>query len=249
MKQLLVLAAVATAASSFAQINYSGSYFQDFDSLPSGGTGITWNDNLPTANMQGWYASQGTFDADNGNATTPGLYSYGTTVPGERALGSVSLPGALIVYGLRMLNTSGSTITSLSMQYYMEQWRRGSNTAETVDFGYQHLATNLFGGTWLPNTALDLNAVNLTGLPNAIDGNDFGPPNKVLKSSTINGLNWTSGSELWVRWLHQGNSSGHGLAIDEFHIQTNPVPEPFTMGLALAGLGMAARRRMKARGA
>jgi len=248
MKAIIILTTACAAAGASAQlvITGPGPYTQDFDSLPSTGTGIAWTNNLPTPLMPGWHSSLTTFDADDGNMVNTGAYSYGTTGSGERALGSISLMGALIRYGLQMNNASGSTLGSLAVSYRGEQWRSGSALTDVLLFEYSTNATSLMSGTWTPVSALDFNSPTNTGTF-ALNGNLA--VNQAVMSSTITGLNWLNGSDMWIRWTHVGNASRHGMAIDDVVLQTNPVPEPSTMAaLGVAFIGLARRRRRTASG-
>jgi hypothetical protein len=245
MKRLAVIGAAAAALSSSAQVVLTGpsTYYQDFNSLASFGTGNPWTNNLPTALMPGWYSNMTTYDADDGTLAASGQYSYGNNNSTERALGSVALPGALIVYGMRLNNGSTTTFGSLNVDYTGEQWRSGSVLTDVLQFEYSTNATSLFSGTWTAAPALDFNSPNNSGA-GAINGNLAA--NQSMQSSTITGLNWTVGTDMWVRWKHVGNASRHGMAIDDVHVKAGVVPEPSTMvaiGVACVGL-LRSRRRI-----
>jgi hypothetical protein len=249
MKKLLVIGAAVAAASSQAQVVLSGpgTYFQNFDSLAPTGTAWSWNDNLPTALMQGWYSNQISYDADDGTNGSSGLYSYGNGSSTERALGSVALPGALIRYGIRLNNASGGTFSALNLDYIGEQWRSGSaNFTDKLIFEYSTNATNLSSGTWISLTALDFNSPNNLGT-GVLNGN--APANQAFHSGTMSGLTWLNGTDMWVRWTHVGNPSRDALALDTMHLNAVPAPEPMSLtviGAACAGL-VARRRRAKAK--
>lgn len=247
MKGFFILAATAVAVSASAQVVLTGpsTYYQDFDSLASFGAGHTWTNNLPTASMPGWYSSKATYDADDGNSVLSEQFSYGANNSNERALGSIAWPGALIVYGMRLNNASGGTFSSLYIDYTGEQWRSGTTLTDVLQFEYSTNATSLMSGTWNAVPVLDFNSPNNTGAF-ALNGNL--PANKAFMSSTITGLSWANGTDVWVRWKHVGNASRHGMAIDDVHLQANPVPEPSTLaaiGVACLGL-IRARRRLAA---
>jgi len=241
MKALTISITVAIAASSSAQVLMNGGvYYQDFDSLAPTGAGNPWVDNTPTPLMKGWYSNQASYDADNGSTPISGLYSEGPSTP-ERALGSVALPGALIVYGVRMQNVTSNTFGSLFVDYTGEQWRDGSApSSDVLQFQYSTNATSLGSGTWTSFNPLDFNSVSNSGL-GPIDGNL--PINEANPVATITGLNWLAGTDMWVRWLHVGNTSRHAMAIDNVHLQAGAVPEPATLlALGLGALGLLKRR-------
>jgi hypothetical protein len=243
MKTFIVIGAAVAAVSASAQLVVTGpsTYYQDFNSLALAGTGWAWNDNLPTTSMPGWYSNQTTYSADDGSIAASGQYSYGPNNLSERALGSTALPGALIVYGLRMNNASGGSFMSLFVDYTGEQWRSGSTLTDKLIFEYSSNATALFTGTWTAFTPLDFNSPNNTGA-GVLNGNL--PANQANPVATITGLSWANGTDMWIRWTHVGGASRHALALDDLHVQATPVPEPMTLSvLGLAGLGLLRRRR------
>ena len=246
MKTLLVLAAATAAASSFAQVSFTGAtYYQDFDTLAPTGAANPWTNN-PGGALLGWYADTGiaTYEADYGISLIPGLMSYGENASGlnpfERALGSmIQVPGSL-ARGLRLTNTSGNTLGSITVDYFGEQWRgSGTGAADVINFEYNGSATGIASPGYTAVVALNFVAPNVSFL-GALDGNLAA--NRTLKTATIGGLNWLNGTDMWLRWTHNGFQR-QGLGIDEVHITGAPVPEPFTMVLAASALGLALRRR------
>jgi hypothetical protein len=245
MKRFLLVSLVATASASHAQVVFvtPSTYFQNFDTLLNTGTANPWVDNLPAPGMAGWYSNQVTYDADDGTSAISGQYSHGTTGQGDRALGSVALPGALIVYGARLANATGTTLGSLNVDYWGEQWRDGNNAfADLLQFQYSTNATSLSTGTWTSVLALDFNAISTVGA-GPVDGNL--PAYRSQQVATLTGLNWANGTEMWIRWLHVGNPSRHALAIDEVHLTPQAVPEPATFAALFVGCAALIRRRLK----
>lgn len=242
MKNLTVCLALGAAVSSWGQVNLTtNNYSQNFDTLAQSPLSNTWSNNTTLA---GWYSTENNYFADDGNnAAILGLFSFGSTGSSERALGS-HRPGTTlsIQYGAELRNLTGSTINSLFLSYRGEQWAGGGLTAgpESLLFDYSTSATTLGTGTWTSVGALDFVSPQPFSITNAM-GNNLGF--FTTQSTTLTGLNWTQGTDLWIRWTHQ-QPMIHGLAIDDFVLQANPVPEPFTLGLALAGLGLASRRRL-----
>ena len=202
-----------------AQINLtSGIYSQNFDSLAVSGTanamplfGWSLNETGGGARDNELYA------ADDGGSATGDMYSYGTGTSTERALGQLRSSTLIPVFGAYFINNSGSTITSLTLNYYGEQWRLGSLTArpDRMDFQYSLNATSLTTGTWTDVNALDFSSPVTTGTVGALVGNN----NRVLISSTISGLNIPNGSTFFIRWTDfDPSTADDGLAIDDFSL-------------------------------
>lgn len=199
-------------------------YSQDFDGLASTGTGLPWNDN---ATIPGWYASRVVYNSGTGSSNAGALYSFGSTGSTDRALGSVgSGSTGTIFYGIRLQNNTGGPITALKVTYTGEQWRNGGNaTPHVAAFAYQvgSTVTSLTAGSWTPVTELNFTGPVANTSAAALDGNLIGT-NATVLSYTINGLNIAAGDEFMIRWEDPDNSGAdHGLAIDDFTIEANPV--------------------------
>jgi hypothetical protein len=236
-------------------------YTQDFNTLVASGTGTT----LPT----GWtFVESGanantTYTANNGSENTGDTYSYGASGSNERAFGELSSANLVSTLGVHFQNQTGGTIGQLSIQYYCEQWRRGSGTADILNFQYSTDATSLTTGTWTDFNDLDCPPTTLSGSNTALDGN----ANRTLRSGTITGLSIAPSGSVWLRWVAVDSSGfDDGLAIDDFvlnkqtptaitlgDISAAPVGDPLGRVLAaLLGLGLGvgwAGRRLHLRSA
>src|SRR5262245_37718567 len=183
--------------SSFALTNGGGitalgvSLTENFDSLASTGTSITWVDN---ATIPGWYSSRTTYNSGTGSSNTGALYSFGvagTNPVSDRALGSVASGGTTTVYqAVKLTNSTGGTITSLDISYVGEQWRNGGNTtAHSLTFQYQIANAGIVTGANAPSTGwTTFSTLSFTGpvtgaTAATLDGN--APANRVARSATL----------------------------------------------------------------
>ncbi len=211
-----------------------GSYSQNFDSLPATGTGTTnvWENDVT---LPGWYAEKSlpvitpaisAIVAGTGSSTGGGLYSFGTALATERALGSLGsgTPGNF-AYGVLLQNTSSGPLLINSVSYTGEQWRNGGNTAShSLTFTYSSSATpitSLAAASPLPPGWNEVFSLDFTGpIPTAtagaLDGND--PANRTAITNSPNIL-VVAGGYVFLRW-HDPNDAGsdHGLAIDDLSI-------------------------------
>jgi hypothetical protein len=230
---LLLCLALISQVHLSAQVIMSstGSYVQDFNGLAGSGT-PAWSDNGTIAN---WYAQKSlggailTYTAGTGSGTAGALYSYGT-VAADRALGTIgSNASGDFAYGILLKNTSGSTITNITVSYTLEQWRNGGGgAAQTVGFYFQKSATPItnlqpgVNGAWTPVTALDRTSTVNTGSAAALDGNS----NKSSVSNIVlPGLSLANDEYIFLKWEdpnHAGND--HGLAIDDVTINWTVPP-------------------------
>ena len=234
---LIAAVAISFVASPSSALTNNGSITtlespltESFDTLASTGTGLVWTDN---ATIPGWYSSRVTYNSGTGSSNTGALYSFGvagTNPVTDRALGSVGSGGTgTIFYGVRFVNNTGNTITSLDVNYVGEQWRNGGSSsatpsvAQTADFQYQVANAGAITGVNVPATGwVDQDALDFTSpifgttTNSALDGN--APANRTAKSSTIS-VTVAPGQEVWLRWRdidHPNND--HGLAVDELSV-------------------------------
>ncbi len=225
----------------------NATYTQNFDSLPSSGTGLSWVNNFT---IPGWYLSRTPYNADNGGSSAVTAFSFGSNGSTERALGSVAgLATGGIFYGVRFVNDTSISYPGFNLSYFGEQWRKGNNgAAHRLEFGYK------ISGSPLTNpsdagfsSVVDLDFVSpVVGASTAaaLDGNNSN--NRVLLDEmlTFNQL-LDPGEEVMFRWSDPDDQPGgdHGLAIDNLSIE---IPEAEALpGLVVVGLAASilARRR------
>lgn len=223
---------------SFSGTNYSQS-FADLGTATSGaiaaaGT-VQYLDESPfstTSSLDGWSVlrvSQGTNSgttiiAGTGSANTGSLYNFATAAATtDRALGNIRSGNHNATIGVVLQNDTGSSISSITVAFDSEQYRRGggSTTADRMDFQYQVGVADISAASgWTDVDALDATSVNTSNTAvSAIDGNVAG---LAAKSATINlSSPWTAGSKLVLRWTDfDVTSSDDGLAVDNFSLTT-----------------------------
>jgi hypothetical protein len=214
---LLLVAAVAPAQVSITST--ATAYTQNFNTLrATAGTSTT----LPT----GWRLLEtGTnantaYTVDAGSSTTGDTYSYGTGTNTDRALGALRSGSLIPSFGVEIRNSTGQTITSITISYTGEQWRCGTTgRTDQLDFQYSLNATSLATGTWTDANTLDF-ASPSTATTGAKDGN--AAANRTVKTATITGLNIANNALFWLRWADaDATGSDDGLGIDDVSVQLN----------------------------
>jgi hypothetical protein len=255
------------SGNAFGQVIYSSAgstYTQDFNTLASSGTGITWDNNIT---LPGWFLFRQpapgtaitTYSASTGTATAGSVYSFGLD-GSDRALGGVGSggtywgsPSAGTVAGWMAVgfqNNTGASLTSFTVSYDGEQWRYSGNTNVQImrfEYGFGTAFTNVL--SWLaPGGSFDWATPVTSGSGGAVNGNTTGLV--AGRGGTISGLTWSPGQNLWLRWVEVNDSGDdHGLAIDNLTF-TAAVPEPRLSGLAVGtGLLALAVWRRQRRGA
>jgi hypothetical protein len=208
--------------------NFSTASTQDFNSLANSGTGMTnaWTQN---STILGWYAYKAggtaavtTYDAGTGSANSGQLYSFGASAATERALGSTSsgTPGTFL-YGLRVKNSTGALVKSVTVSYTGEQWRDGGSTtpvAQLLTFDYLKVATftDFSTGTYVNIPELTFSSPIFTSTAGALDGN--ATANRTAKSQTFN-VDIPINEEIILRWTDINDpGNDHGLAVDDFSV-------------------------------
>lgn len=198
-----------------------------------------------TAFLPGWTAintvngSTLSMAVTDGSTSAGNAYNVGATDSEERAFGTIADGTTVPALGAVFTNNTGSTVSKISIQTRMEQWRESGNAAvnETVFFSYSQDASSLSTGTWTNVTALDLKEKLTAATTNAaVNGNLAA--NYTNMASIISGLSWANGTNLWIKWTDSNEAGSNGLyAIDNFSISVSEA----TLGLkqnSIAGLNM-----------
>ncbi|MGH2664626.1 GEVED domain-containing protein [Flavobacterium sp.] len=229
MKIKLLIFSLLFSGLSWGQFNIaagSTNYTQNFNALTSG----TWADNTT---VTGWYAntSSGTgttitaYGAGTGTTTAAGLYAFGVAginALSDRGLGyyaSNAFTGGSGTgkgyIGWRLKNTTGSAISSITVTWTGEQWRRDNASAQTLSLFYQTGATvvSLTTGSWTaaPST---FTSPQLSATALALDGN--ATANRVAGISVVIAVSIPVGEEIMLRWEDLNDSGNdHSMAIDD----------------------------------
>ncbi len=201
-----------------------GAYTQNFNTLPSSGTGTLF-DIIPT----GWGftetgASANTiFTTSTGSSNTGDTYSFGASSNSERAFGTLLTGNLSPVIGAGFTNNTGTVITTLRIIYTGEQWRLGATGRnDMLNFEYSTNANGLSNGTWTGVSQLDFVSPISTGSTGALDGN--ATANQTDLSFIITGISIPDGAAFFIRWVDVNVSgSDDGLGIDNFSIEPNYV--------------------------
>ncbi len=270
---LLALAAPAHAQNPF--VSFGGAYAQNFDALRQNNAGqvpipgiLNRVDAQPftasaAGELTGWrWRQSGTataFSRGDGSAAAGQGYSFGNAFnDGEAALGNLTGSANPSTYfGVILRNNTGAALSSVTISYTGEQWRsggRGDGTADRLAFGYA-LNSNELPGTSATTgvPALDFTSPVTAGAAGVLDGN--AAPNRTLVTSVLSfgpAATWLPGTDLALRWSDDDILGvDDAMAIDNFMIVVQPVPEPATVLGTAAGalaLGRLARRRRGAAG-
>ena len=223
------------------QVSLSGTYVQDFDSLPNTAGSWDWDSDVTIPGWYGdWFAGIST---NNATYNSIGLGNYGTIGAADRALGMI---GATY-FGLRLANATDLTITGLDVSFDGEQWVRSPNipqVTDTLTFQYQIFDAGTGGlftsSGWTTVEELAFTSPNAsdTSYASFIDGN--AAENRIADiSHYISGLVIEPGQEVWLRWMGVSSpDNNHGLAIDNLRVSFTAIPEPAVVAALLGGLAL-----------
>lgn len=238
MKIKILFAALLLSAFSWGQSSiaaFATPYTQNFNGLASTGTSITWTDNTT---LTGWYAKTDitspitSYGTNNGSSNTGALYSFGTNSAADRALGMACSNGftgtsgaSKGYYGWRLKNNTGANITSLTVVWTGEQWRREDNTAaHTLNLFYQTAAspstvTDLSAGSWSSASSSFTSPQTGTSAI-ALDGNAAANRTAAITATITVAL--APGDEIMLRWEDLNDTGNdHGMAIDDVSVTAN----------------------------
>lgn len=225
---------------------------------------LGWHLYHPTTQSEGGANGNQRMRLGTGSANTGAFWSFGSgTLPADRALGMVNAntmaaQGSSAFLGVRLTNNTGVTLNEFTVSYTGEQYRDGGSAggtpfAQTTFFEYSVGAISIQDTGYTGVSALDFTSPTFANVASGgvLDGNVAA--NKTAKGpTTVTGITWLPGQDLWLRWVDLNDSNGtviadHGLAIDDFSFSANvTIPEPASIALAaMAGLGIVALRRRK----
>lgn len=217
-------------------------YTQNFNTLTAGADGATyaWSDNTTLA---GWYIDEAVGAADNlplieatytTMSNTGSAYIYrnaGDCSLGSRAAGSTGT----CYYGIRIVNNTGSPITSVYVDYYGEQWTIAENqtnvNTNTFDYQVGATVTSLTAGAWTNVATLSFTQIFTSAQSYGMGGsacagssaqclarNGNLSTNRIHIQGCIT-VAIPAGQEIMFRWVDIDNATNdHHLQIDDLAI-------------------------------
>lgn len=239
----IVLTIACSAQASFTSLGTP--YSQDFNTLPNatdGSTLSTWTQN---STLPGWYIDEGIGGACSGTScddqpTIEATYttmnnggnSYIYASGSDRSIGSRAAGSTGTNYfGLRIQNNTGSTITSIYIDYYGEQWTIAENQSNinvlTLEYQTGPTVTSLTTGTWTAtgiNFTQIWNSTQSAGLGGsacggtsaqclALDGNAAANRTRIQGCVTVT---IPAGEEIMLRWSDVNDpANDHHMQIDD----------------------------------
>jgi hypothetical protein len=224
---LVFLLCIGVSNSQISLTTIGSAYTQDFNSLTNSGTTSTTMPSGWVFNETGTGANT-TYTIGTGSGTGGDTYSFGATSSTDRALGGLQSGSVVPTIGASFTNNTSTTITSIDISYFGEQWRLGATgRVDRLDFQYSLDATSLTTGAWTDVNLLDFTAPVTTGSTGVLDGNAAG--NRTSISNSITGLSIPNGAIFWIRWTDfNASGSDDGLGVDDFSLTPigASLPEP-----------------------
>jgi hypothetical protein len=160
--------------------------------------------------------TSGTADTDRALGFLPS-----TTLSTDPVADPTSSNDDTMFMGVRLTNNTGQTLNQFTLAFDGEQWRdAGSSTVTPVNFSWivtpataaDSTIHQIAGYSAVPELAFSSPVATATAA--AVDGNSAGKV--TVTPFTVTGINWTDGSDLWLRWSDQQQMTitDHGMAID-----------------------------------
>jgi uncharacterized protein len=243
-KKLLLTVLTGTAlglGAASAEIFYTTPgliYSENFDSLNpafNSGNPHTWTDNTT---ISGWYTNQTVYYSNSNFTDTSRMYNMRLASDStNQSLGGVPGGGQpLIAIGARLINDTGSALTSFSLSYVGAQWRNSANAvASTIVVDWNINPGGLGSGTWTSlGSAATFVAPHTGGTAGNLDGT-LSANRATLTASVTEGFFWGAGEELWIRWSIANHSgTNHAVSID--NVTFAAIPEPGHLGAFIIGV-------------
>lgn len=236
MNRLLPLFTLATCAIGHAQVDFNGSYKQDFDKIvrTRGILAGTWKSGyqVPLEVLSGWQVTRTGPDRRGdlvlrevpADLIVGRVSVFSNPNEADRAFGQVSTDESTAAFGVSLKNTTGGTIQRVNISYATEVWRSPSGTPGRLVFSYATSASGIAEANYLsskgmkPAEALAGKVPAKVAAGDTLNGN--APENRTVISGVIEGLDWKPGETLFLAWA-PSDTQGNGIGIDDLVVSAD----------------------------
>jgi len=248
------LSAIQAGAAGTNSLTLGGSpYTQNFDGMGtlSASAPLGWNAGTLTgaSTTNGIINSVAVLNNNTGNSTTSGNFNYGSSGAADRAIGSLAASTTTRATEVLFVNNTGTTITNLTISYDGEQWRDGGTATATDQLTMAFSQATAGGLTNFTAMGTSFNFVvpKNGSSATALDGNLAA--NRIAGIGGAYAVSIAAGEVFVFRWIDADTAGNDdGMAIDNFSLAYDAIPEPSTIllvGLGLIGTFSICRRRAK----
>jgi hypothetical protein len=146
-------------------------------------------------------------------------------------------------WGVLFQNNTGQTITSVTVNYTGEQWRR-AKVADSLQFSYRATAapftdltvTQALPSGWVADSSLSFSAIHVDAVGARFQLNGNLAENRLLRSESLS-VNIPSGQYLALRWYDTDSAlnMGAALGIDDLTVSFGVAAVPESSALWLVG--------------
>jgi hypothetical protein len=208
---------------SITSISASDEYAQNFNTYA--GTALS----IPT----GWtvtFSATSNFGGTNaGTTATGGAWAFGAS--SDFSLGALHTGGTgIITLGVSFTNNTGSTLSSLTLNWNYEQYRYPNAS------GFSLSGTGALAGN---------SSITASGFTGSNSGTS-GVATQTPISITLSGLSISNGSSFGFQWATTDPSGNdNNIALDDFRLNATAIPEPSAYAelLGMMAVGWACVRK------
>lgn len=269
--KMLFLAPIIGACPTFGAISVTAvdfNYSQDFSSLPSTGTTLTWANN---STISGWYREydgtiappgrdssiQTTGASNNGVGSQDGFLNVGENETSNRSLVMRRANSFTGAFGVVFQNNSGAALSGFAVGYTGEQWRRHGDDATSLYFEYAVVSSHnsaefniLSDYSWTRVDALEFVSPEFGGGLTGLNGNLDEYREVISPAMVLTDIQ--EGEYIAIRWFQdRTNVSGettaarHALGVENMSFSAIPEPSTYAMFFGVIGLAIVALRRKR----
>jgi len=236
MNRLLPLFTLATCALGHAQVDFNGSYKEDFDKLnrTRGILAGSWKSGFQSQLeiLPGWQVARIGADVRGdlvlrelpADLIVGRISSFGKADEEDRAFGQVSTEDSTAAFGISLKNTTSASIQRVKISYASEVWRSPSGAPGKLAFTYGTSASGISEENYLTSKSMKRHETLDGKVPAKVtpadELNGNAPENRTAVAGVIEGLDWKPGQTLYLVWSPT-DTNKNGIGIDDLIVSAD----------------------------